>query len=87
MQRGMIGLGRMGSNMVRRLVRGGQTCVVHDTRAAALAAPPTSKTASSPLCVPSSAALWRNVSLIDPGPVGRIGACERKVTSWWRTAS
>ena len=31
MQIGMIGLGRMGSNMVRRLVRGGHRCVVHDT--------------------------------------------------------
>ncbi len=30
MQLGMIGLGRMGSNMVRRLVKGGQECVVHD---------------------------------------------------------
>jgi len=31
MQLGMIGLGRMGSNMVRRLMRGGHTCVVFDT--------------------------------------------------------
>ena len=30
MQLGMIGLGRMGANMVRRLVRNGQTCVVFD---------------------------------------------------------
>ena len=30
MQVGMIGLGRMGANMVRRLMRGGQQCVVHD---------------------------------------------------------
>ena len=30
MQIGMIGLGRMGANMVRRLVRGGQRCVVYD---------------------------------------------------------
>jgi 6-phosphogluconate dehydrogenase len=30
MQIGMIGLGRMGGNMVRRLIRGGHTCVVHD---------------------------------------------------------
>lgn len=28
MQLGMIGLGRMGANMVRRLIRGGQQCVV-----------------------------------------------------------
>ncbi len=30
MQIGMIGLGRMGSNMVRRLMNGGHTCVVYD---------------------------------------------------------
>jgi 6-phosphogluconate dehydrogenase len=30
MQLGMIGLGRMGANMVRRLVRGGHQCVVFD---------------------------------------------------------
>ena len=30
MQIGMIGLGRMGANMVRRLHRGGHQCIVHD---------------------------------------------------------
>ena len=30
MQLGMVGLGRMGSNMVRRLIRGGHECVVYD---------------------------------------------------------
>ena len=30
MQLGMIGLGRMGAQMVRRLIRGGHECVVHD---------------------------------------------------------
>src|SRR5258707_9222297 len=30
MQLGMIGLGRMGGNMVRRLIRGGHQCVVSD---------------------------------------------------------
>ena len=34
MQLGMIGLGRMGANMVRRLVRGGHSCVVHDRQPA-----------------------------------------------------
>ena len=33
MQLGMIGLGRMGANMVRRLMRGGHTCVVYDVSA------------------------------------------------------
>jgi 6-phosphogluconate dehydrogenase len=36
MQVGMIGLGRMGANMVRRLMRGGHECVVHDVSAAAV---------------------------------------------------
>src|SRR5262245_29440845 len=30
MQIGMVGLGRMGANMVRRLLRGGQQCVIFD---------------------------------------------------------
>ena len=38
MQLGMIGLGRMGANMVRRLMRDGHSCVVHDTAAAAVQA-------------------------------------------------
>src|SRR5438270_730616 len=32
MQIGMIGLGRMGANMVRRLMKGGHQCVVLDAR-------------------------------------------------------
>lgn len=35
MQLGMIGLGRMGANMVRRLMRGGHQCVVFDVNPAA----------------------------------------------------
>jgi len=37
MQLGMIGLGRMGANMVRRLMRGGHDCVVYDRNAEAVA--------------------------------------------------
>ena len=36
MQLGMIGLGRMGANMVRRLMRGGHECVVYDVAPAAV---------------------------------------------------
>jgi 6-phosphogluconate dehydrogenase len=36
MQLGMVGLGRMGANLVRRLVRDGHTCVVFDVDAAAV---------------------------------------------------
>jgi 6-phosphogluconate dehydrogenase len=38
MQLGMIGLGRMGANMVRRLTRGGHECVVFDRAPAAVQA-------------------------------------------------
>src|SRR5919197_3941321 len=37
MQVGMVGLGRMGANIVRRLMRGGHECVVHDLSADAVA--------------------------------------------------
>ena len=37
MQLGMIGLGRMGANMVRRLIRGGHECVVFDRSPGAVA--------------------------------------------------
>ncbi|WP_269539532.1 phosphogluconate dehydrogenase (NAD(+)-dependent, decarboxylating) [Cerasicoccus fimbriatus] len=36
MQLGMIGLGRMGANIVRRLMKNGHTCVVFDTNADAI---------------------------------------------------
>ena len=37
MQLGMIGLGRMGANMVRRLLKGGHECVVFDMSPKAVA--------------------------------------------------
>ena len=36
MQLGMIGLGRMGASMVRRLIAKGHECVVHDAQPAAV---------------------------------------------------
>jgi 6-phosphogluconate dehydrogenase len=36
MQLGMVGLGRMGANIVRRLMRGGHDCVVYDVSADAI---------------------------------------------------
>ena len=41
MQVGMIGLGRMGANMVRRLMQGGHVCTVFDRSAEAVADDPT----------------------------------------------
>ena len=37
MQIGIVGLGRMGANIARRLMRDGHTCVVYDTNAATVA--------------------------------------------------
>ena len=37
MQLAMIGLGRMGGNMVRRLIKGGHECVVFDMSPKAVA--------------------------------------------------
>ena len=36
MQLGMVGLGRMGANLVRRLMRDGHRCVVYDVNAGAV---------------------------------------------------
>jgi 6-phosphogluconate dehydrogenase len=36
MQLGMIGLGRMGASLVRRLSKDGHECVVHDVNADAM---------------------------------------------------
>ena len=36
MQLGMIGLGRMGANLVRRLMRAGHECVAYDVNAEAV---------------------------------------------------
>ena len=38
MQLGMIGLGRMGANMVRRLIKNGHDCVVFDRSQQAVSA-------------------------------------------------
>jgi 6-phosphogluconate dehydrogenase len=38
MQLAMVGLGRMGANLVRRLLRAGHSCVVYDANAPAVQA-------------------------------------------------
>lgn len=49
MQIGIVGLGRMGGNIARRLMRGGHTCVVHDQDPA----PGAALAREGALCVPS----------------------------------
>jgi 6-phosphogluconate dehydrogenase len=48
MQIGMVGLGRMGANMVRRLIRGGHECVVFDQSPKAVAALAAEKATGAP---------------------------------------
>ena len=54
MQLGMIGLGRMGANIVRRLMRDGHDCVVFDCRADAVAALAPEKARPAPTRSPTS---------------------------------
>ena len=63
MQIGMIGLGRMGANMVRRLIRGGHHAVVYDRSAESVAKlVADGATAASTLKIPCS---WR-IRVVSP---------------------
>src|SRR5260370_36891304 len=48
MQIGMVGLGRMGANMARRLIRGGHDCVVSDMSPKAVQGPAAEKATGAP---------------------------------------
>ncbi|MBX9581155.1 MAG: decarboxylating 6-phosphogluconate dehydrogenase [Gemmataceae bacterium] len=63
MQLGMIGLGRMGANMVRRLMRAGHTCVVYDRNADAV------KALAAEGAAPASSAADLVSKLTPPRPV------------------
>ncbi len=67
MQLGMIGLGRMGANMVRRLMAGGHECVVYDVDAEAVdrtrrrgrhRARSARRTSSPPSTTPATSGSW-----------------------------
>jgi len=60
MQLGMIGLGRMGANMVRRLLKGGHQCVVFDMSAKAVAELAKEKAVRAPLRWQSSPRVWQS---------------------------
>ena len=74
MQLGMIGLGRMGASMVRRLTRGGHECVVYDvsrkpSRPSCIRAPSgrrRSRTFAQPLAKPRAVWLMVPAAVVDP---------------------
>ena len=59
MQIGMIGLGRMGANMVRRLMRAGHDCVVYDVSPDAVSELAGEGSAGASSLVPDDAAQQR----------------------------
>lgn len=67
MRLAMIGLGRMGANMVQRLLRGGHECVVHDRdaaaceRVAALGAVPAASLEQMLAALPAPRVVWMMV--------------------------
>ena len=69
MQLGMIGLGRMGANMVRRLQKGGHTCVVYDRNADAVAA--VAKEKATPSSSLADLGPGRSRCRARPAPAGR----------------
>jgi len=71
MQIAMVGLGRMGANMVRRLIKGGHTCVVYDNSqdAVALLVKEGAVGSSSPKEMTSKLASPRAVWLMVPAGV------------------
>ena len=62
MQLGMVGLGRMGANMVRRLLKGGHQCVVFDMSPKAVSELVKEKAAGSFLAAGSGAASWKSLA-------------------------
>ena len=54
MQLGMVGLGRMGANIVRRLMRAGHECVVYDVNPDAVKAAVRARAPPGPARWPTS---------------------------------
>ena len=89
MQLGMVGLGRMGANMVRRLLRAGHACVVYDVRAErrrrarrarAPPAPARSRTWSRKLTPPRAVWLMVPAAVVEQTDRRARGRCSRRTT-------
>ena len=77
MEIGMIGLGRMGANMVRRLMRGGHRCVVFDHSPDAVNAL-AKENAVGAAYLPDLASCWRRPRDLDDGPGGLCRPAHRR---------
>ena len=71
MQIGMIGLGRMGANMVRRLLEGGHQCVVFDKSPAAVKQLAEEKAVDHEYMVPAASPAELVKALRAPGTQGQ----------------
>ena len=87
MQLGMIGLGRMGANMVQRLLHGGHECVVYDMKPANVSklatrvrSEPSRSTNSSKLKPPRAAWLMVPAAAVDK-TLSDLAARMQRVTS------
>src|SRR5258708_345988 len=76
MQLGMVGLGRMGSNLVRRLMRDGHRCVVYDVSASAVASL-SAEGATGADIVRARQVAERKIGYVDCGTSGGIWGLER----------
>ena len=88
MQIGMVGLGRMGANMVRRLLRGGHECVAYDVNSGAADAWSYSASASRKRSKSSSAVQLVDETRIAGGTSARTPwAASRRLRSSLRSAA
>ena len=63
MELGMIGLGRMGANMVERLMKAGHRCVAYDAHADAVQQSVAKGAKGTTSLTPTAAARWNTTSL------------------------
>ena len=94
MQIGMIGIGRMGGDMVRRLLRRGHRCVIYGRRPEAIAplvaegAVGTSAYADFVAQLPAPRVVWLMVPAATVDAVlAEVMHCSPQEISWWTAAT